>query len=607
MSKLTLVFPIVTVLFLLLLLTELLPCLTGGITPTKKDTRWKKKDSISILIITVLYAASAFFGLGDRQGIESYCKFTTRGEYALIELSEPQEIGSVRAYHALHSGAYYLQFSSDGVDFADVATIRQNHADQFKWRDTPVDGNPGPTRYVRIVADDKLWLGELALYNADGKRIPVETLSYPPGCNPLFDEQDMVPETIRYTNSTYFDEIYHARTAYEHIEGEAPYEISHPPLGKLILSIGIRLFGMVPFGWRFSGTLIGVLMLPALYLFLKKMFGGTAVPAAGAVIYASDFMHFVQTRIATIDSYAVFFTILMYLFFWLYWRAPRERRSDWLPPLALSGLCFGLGAASKWTCIYAGAGLGVLWLIDRIHRAIVLCRAGQAKAARSEALGNILWCLLFFAAVPAVVYYCSYYPYGVARGMQGLGMYFSRDYFDLVLDNQKYMFSYHSGVTSSHPYSSVWWQWLLNARPILYYLEYLPDGRHFTIAAWLNPILCWGGLLAMLCMVYLALLRKDRTALFILIGYLAQLVPWLFVKRVVFEYHYFPSTVFLLLAIAYLLRTAQMRHPNWKRMFLLFCGVSVFLFIIYYPVLAGHPIPLWYGDNFLNWLGGWPL
>ena len=36
--------------------------------------------------------------------------------------------------------------------------------------------------------------------------------------------------------------------------------------------------------------------------------------------------------------------------------------------LALSGLSFGLGAASKWTGFYAGAGLAVLWLIDRINR-----------------------------------------------------------------------------------------------------------------------------------------------------------------------------------------------------------------------------------------------
>ena len=59
-------------------------------------------------------------------------------------------------------------------------------------------------------------------------------------------------------NSTYFDEIYHARTAYEHIHGIRPYENTHPPLGKILIGIRIRLFGMTPFGWRFIGTLLGV-------------------------------------------------------------------------------------------------------------------------------------------------------------------------------------------------------------------------------------------------------------------------------------------------------------------------------------------------------------
>jgi len=53
-----------------------------------------------------------------------------------------------------------------------------------------------------------------------------------------------VPETITYKNGTYFDEIYHARTAYENVVNVYPYEISHPPLGKLILSLGMKL-GMV--------------------------------------------------------------------------------------------------------------------------------------------------------------------------------------------------------------------------------------------------------------------------------------------------------------------------------------------------------------------------
>jgi dolichyl-phosphate-mannose--protein O-mannosyl transferase len=86
------------------------------------------------------------------------------------------------------------------------------------------------------------------------------------------------------------------------------------------------------------------------------MFGSTAVSVCGTILFAFDFMHFTQTRIATIDTYAVFFILLMYLFMWRFVSGGKLR------DLALSGLFFGLGAASKWTGIYAGAGLGVIWL-----------------------------------------------------------------------------------------------------------------------------------------------------------------------------------------------------------------------------------------------------
>ena len=375
------------------------------------------------------------------------------------------------------------------------------------------------------------------------------------------------------------------------------------------------------------GTLFGVLMLPAIYLISKKMFGGTLVPACCTAILAADFMHFSQTRIATIDTYEVLFFLLMYGFFWGFWRSDRSRRRSWLPPLALSGVCFGLGAASKWTGFYAGAGLAVLWLIDRIFRYSALCRENKTpegaravgRGKRPEATAEerrrafvretaelVLWSLLFFVFVPAVIYYISYWPYGTSQGLRGPGMLFSKDYLNIVLSNQKYMLNYHSNVTATHPYSSVWWQWILDIRPILYYLNYFSDGTESSIAAWLNPMLCWGGLCAMLCMLYLAIIRKDKAALFILVGYLAQLLPWVFVTRVVFEYHYFPSSVFLVLALG-VFRAVERSHPHPRRVIGSFTAVTVALFAIFYPAVSGMRVPRWYDLSFLKWLGTWPF
>ena len=209
--------------------------------------------------------------------------------------------------------------------------------------------------------------------------------------------------------------------------------------------------------------------------------------------------------------------------------------------------------------------------------------------------------------LPAAVYYLSYWPYGTSGGMCAPGMLFTKEYAELVLRNQSYMFRYHSGMTATHPYSSVWWQWMLDIRPILYYLQYPEEGIHISFGAWVNPALCWGGLLAMLAMAFLAVFRRDRRALFLLIAYLAQLLPWVFVTRVVFEYHYFPSTVFLLLAAGYLMRALELRSPYWKRAVYSFTAVSAALFLLFYPALRGLPVSGWFGRSFLKWMPTWPF
>lgn len=610
MTKITLVFPIVTLIFLALIFSDYLPLLRRGTERLSLpgEGAYSRLDRALMAGITLCYAVTAFVNLGINTAPQTFCRFDDRGEYALIELAEPTDIGAVVYYSGLYSGNYYLQFSADGEDWTDQGEMSQSHAELFKWQKAELGENTQGVRYVRIIAGSRLWLGELAIYDADGRLLGPEDMSWPAGCSALFDEQDTIPDAASYLNSSYFDEIYHARTAYENVVGEYPYEISHPPLGKLIISLGIRIFGMTPFGWRFMGTLFGVFMLPLMYVFVKRMFGGTAVPACVTALMATDFMHFAQTRIATIDTYSVFFIILMYLFMYRYLTSERERLRDWLPKLALSGVFFGLGAASKWTCLYAGAGLGLLWLIDRVRRGISMKKQDRLGDYIRETAGNVLVCLVFFVLVPALTYYISYFPYGQAKGMSGIGMFFKKEYFDIVIDNQKYMFSYHSGVDATHPYSSRWWQWVLNIRPILYYLEYFSGGTKSTIGAFVNPILCWGGLAAILCMAYLALFRRDRKAEFILIGYLAQLVPWMFVSRITFEYHYFPCTVFLLLAMGHVLDTVRRSHREWKRVLFSLTGASLLLFVFFYPVLSGAEVSTWFANSFLRWLPQtWPF
>lgn len=559
--------------------------------------RTSRRGGIGIAVLTAVYAVAAFTGLGSARDPQRFCTLEA-GESATLALDGVHSINTVWYYTGLYTGEYTLAYSDDGITYTAAGTMPQGYADLFKWlHPQPADTAPTTAAYVRVTASAHLELGELALLDAQGERIAVREITGPASAAALCDEADTVPASSTYFNSSYFDEIYHARTAYEHLRGVYPYEVSHPPLGKEILSLGIAIFGMTPFGWRCMGALFGVAMLPLMWDLLRRMFRDDRVALCGTALLACDFMHLTQTRIATIDSFATLFILLMYLFLYRYFTEGRLRH------LAACGVAFGVGAATKWTCLYAGAGLGVLWALHWVFQGVQAHRDGDGRRYVRRLVSNIGFCLVFFVLVPGMIYYASYYPYGAARGLHGAGMYFTREYAAIVLENQRFMFTYHAGLVATHPYSSRWWQWLLDLRPILYYLSY-GDGTVSTIGAFVNPLLCWGGLLALPVLAYRAV-RHDRTALFILVGYLAQVLPWVFISRLTFEYHYFAATLFLVLALGYVFD--RLRQRGYFGIVYAFTAASGALFALFYPVLTGVTIPRDYAWNVLKWLPDWPF
>ncbi len=577
----------------------------------------ERRDLLPIVIITLVCAFLGFFKLGDMTAPQSFYRFETGSKTVTITLDEPTDIGSLMYYTGLWVGHYDLELSHDGVNWQrqypaenEESEMDQPHSDLFKWLYATLNPDNLSTQYIRITAyDTPIELGEIALYTKFGTLIPYEEIS----CDAyaLFDEQNLVPEAPSYMNSMYFDEIYHGRTAYESLQGERIYETTHPPLGKLIISIGISLFGMVPFGWRFMGVLFGVAMLPILYIFLKNMFGKTVIATCGTILFGFDFMHFVQTRIATIDTYGVFFILLSYFFMYRYVTLdPETPFKEKLAPLALSGLFFGIGCACKWIVIYAGIGLLALYVVH-----LIWCRKvydeNDIPGFKKLLFKTLALSLLFYLAVPLVIYCLSYIQNGRIAGMRIKdGMLWDPDYYTMIWENQKFMFSYHSQLVATHSYSSAWWQWILDARPILYFRDSsLGGGLKSSFAAFGNPIVWWGGFLAIISMGCRFVRFNDGKALFILIGYLSQIGPWILISRVVFIYHYFPSVLFLVLALSHVLNTIwERRLGRFKHAVFGLTGSAVVLFGAFYPVLTGVPASEVYTKYFLRWIPPmWPF
>ncbi len=558
-----------------------------------------RKDALPLLLLTAVYAVTAFWNLGNTRSPESWLTMEN-GQTVTFTTEQTVTVDRVEYFTGLWTGYYELEYSADGVNWQWVE-LKQEYSRLFYWLE-PELPEERAARYFRLTATcaDRIELGELALFDENGGLISVQPGE---GAEALFDEQDTVPDAPHWTNSAYFDEIYHPRTALEHLRLISPYEISHPPLGKLFIAVGISLFGMNPFGWRFMGTLFGVLMVPLIYIFLKNLFGKTAVPLCGAALFAFDFMHLTQTRIATIDSYGVFFILAMFYFMYR-WLAlkPGAPFYKWAPPLLLSGLMFGLGVASKWIVLYGGVGLALLFLLGLIGKCRTWPDREDSPHRFGWVLGTILFCVLTFVVIPVVIYLASYLPIAAAKVLTTW-----QEFLKDVWDNQVFMLTYHQGVTDAHPYSSRWYQWLLDIRPILYYMDNSVEGFTTRFAAFHNPIVAWGGLAAMIATAVQGIRRRCGKAAFIVIGYLANLLPWVFIGRITFAYHYFPSVIFLCLALAYVMNDLVESGRRWRPAVYALTGSAAGLYALFYPALVGIQVPTWFMKTFIKWLPAWPF
>jgi len=547
----------------------------------------------SVLIcsaITLLYAVLIFTNLGNLQSPQTLFR-ADAGTAVVVDFGKEQHLGMFQyMLGPSEEQRFTLEFSFDGDYWHEPFELFIDPA--FMWDYLSFDA--GAARFARITAQtDGFYFMEMAFRDSDMNVVPLTVISNVG--HELFDEQHLVPTQPRdFMHSSMFDEVFYPRAAYEYIHFLDVNERTHPPLGKVIISWGIELFGMTPFGWRVMTALAGIALIPFMYFFALALFKKDFWAGIATVIFASDFMHFVQSRIATLDVLVTLFIIAMFYFMYRY----SQSRS--LVALMFSGVFVGLAIATKWSGLYGAVGLALVFLYLYVKR----CK----EEGRFD-YQTLLWSLGFFIVIPAVIYVLSYIPY-YNTGY----LYPDYGFLTAVVRSQLDMADFHIGFAAYHPYVSPWWEWLINWRPVLYFANVLPNGLVQGISTFGNPLVWWSGLLA-LAFTAARAVKKDFIALFLMVGYLSQLLPWVLASREVqFIYYYYPNVAFLALMLAYALKEADVFSRleftlkdragicvSRKAFACTFAALCAGAFALFYPVLSGMPISLDFAQQFLIW------
>ena len=653
--------------------------------------RWRKADTVILFSVTAVYSVLALVNLGSVKAPQSFWTSTSRDEYVVLDVGENRKDFTMAYYCAVSYADFTVQVSEDGETWSTPYTADMDEGQCFRWlylgggntydsadkltgRYVKINANQYGLKLGEVVFRETVWSektvanedGEAYTYSisSSGPQIPAVLAAHAGGNaedpawsdgTAVLDEQDTLEGEPGWYNSTYFDEIYHARTAYEHLNGQRAYEWTHPPLGKLLMSLSVAVFGMTPFGWRFAGALTGILMLPVIYLLAKRLTKRTLPAAAAIGMLALDCMHFTQTRIATIDSFPVLFILLSFYFMLCFMQLDLGNPSHrvfgkavlWL---GLSGLSIGCAIAAKWIGLYAGAGLAVLyfwtcgrWLLNasRARRRMGAEADSPLEAPPDTRLRFIarrlpwrllllsLCCVAFFVLVPLAIYLLCYIPFFAYTELNGIAAWRDSalplterlhglwdacaDFLSRTVQEQVNMYNYHGqpGLGMDHPYYSPWYEWPVIGKPMYYAsAAYVPEGMSYSIFCLGNPAVWWTGLLGVAFVAAGWLLNhryrvgvsldtwhlegadRDVSRAFLLIGLLAQFLPWVLVPRGTYIYHYFASVPFVILCTAMLLDAVWQKHhlAGWI-VFGCFMALVLAAFILFFPYASGITVP----------------
>lgn len=406
----------------------------------------------------------------------------------------------------------------------------------------------------------------------------------------LVDEQRAVKFLPTSFSQTYFDEIYYVRTAEDYIEKEEGYEWTHPPLGKLLIASGILLFGFNPFGWRFMSAFFSTLMIPMIYVLGKEMFRSRTAAYVSTSLLLLDFMHFTMGRIATPETFAIFFNLASCLFFHINYRSLLDDGKPHASSIFLGLVLFALGFSTKWYTIFGL--MGQLFLIFLYVLRNWRNLEKKPMTGIRLLLFKLVSILLFSLFISLAIYFSTFIPYTII----------GHSFYD-VYELQWKMYGYHSTLKATHPFSSTWWSWPLTIRPLWLAFNNLRRGWVSTIVAMGNPLIWWTGTFFTILAAEKAIKNKDETCIFIAVTFLFQWLPYTLMSRCLFIYHFYMNVPVLIFSITYFLNESW--NDSSKRKFLMaYLIATTMIFIVFYPVISGHPIPDQY-RMLLRWLPSW--
>ncbi|WP_255461106.1 dolichyl-phosphate-mannose--protein mannosyltransferase [Glaciihabitans sp. INWT7] len=425
--------------------------------------------------------------------------------------------------------------------------------------------------------------------------------------------------------------------------------VAHPPLGKWMIALGLRVFGAEDtVGWRISTAVVGILAVFLLVIVARRLFNSTLLATIAGGLFAIDGHAIVMSRTALLDNFVMIFTLLGFgavlldrtqssarLSLWLARRARAGRGIDWGPAiwwrpwLLTAGILFGAATAVKWSGLYFLAAFAVYTLV-------VDALARRAAGIPFFISGTIFkqGPVTFLLTIPlaAATYLASWTGWFVTKdgyfrnwaevpGNAATGLFAGVPHsVQSFLHYQASVYDFNVNEHTSHPYSANPFTWLFLVRPTAFYYVGQTSGQggctvsscaeYITSIA--NPILWWAATAALFYLVYRLVRYREWRVGLILMGMVAGYLPWLlYSTRTIFQFYAIVFEPYMILGLVFVIglilgRPQDSTYRRTRGIGL----VAVFLFFVvlvsafFYPIWTGLQVPEIFA-RLHYWLPGW--
>ncbi len=459
---------------------------------------------------------------------------------------------------------------------------------------------------------------------------------------PIFDEKHYAPQAWQVLNN-------------HGVEDNPGFGlVVHPPVGKQLIAMGEAILGYDGVGWRFTGALLGVVMVALVVRIVRRISRSTLVGAIAGLLLICDGVSFVAARTALLDGFLTFFVVAAFGALIVDRDQVRQRlhvallegrsaETIWGPRLGVrwwrfsAGILLGLACGTKWSGLYFVVFFGAMSLaFDFVaRRQYQVQRPGLGVLKR-----DLIPTGYALALIPFAVYLASYAPWFASETAidrhevgQTIGPHSILPLPDAIRSLWYYTakaFEFHAGLTNAagnhHPWESKPWSWPMSLRPVLYAIDQqnvAGCGAQSCVKAEMlvgTPAMWWLAVPVLVYLTWRTLVRRDWRYAVVLTGYCAGWLPWFAdIDRQMYFFYAATMAPFLVMGIALICgdilyphrpaakyRRGQHSERRTLGRIAVSCYVALAVtnFAWLFPVLTGLPIAQQTWDMEI-WLPSW--